>query len=598
MLLAIWSWMLEEAHVAETQLPPEIDPLTLAVVKASLEQVTNEMDTVFYTTAFSPVIAEGLDLANGIYDCTNGEVIVQGEKGLPIFIGVMQFTVQGVISQIRDVAPGDVYIVNDPYAGGTHVMDVKFVAPYFYRGELFAFLANTGHWPDFGGAVPGGFSSQATEIFQEGLRLPPVRICTGGALNSDLVKVIMANIRVPEERHGDLRAHLSALRIGEQRLTEVLDRYGLETIRRCMAELRVRSERLMRSRIEEIPDGTYQAEDYLDSDGVVNEPLKIGLDLTVTGSELHLDFSRSSPPCQGPLNSVISASTSACYIAVKHIFPDVPTNAGAFVPLTVTIPEQTFLNAAFPKPVSGCAAEVSQRIVDTIFRALAAAIPEDMFAAPVGTSCNFTMGGSDPRRAPYVMYIYSGGGYGGYADGDGLTHGPATIGSTRTQPMEIYEQNYPVRFSRFGLREESAGAGTHRGGFGVVWEFELLRGEGVVSLLGDRGKFGPFGIEGGREAARTEFIFHKADGEYRPAHVTKDEKVHLSAGDRVTILTPGGGGYGDPFARTPERVLRDVERGYLSRAAARADYGVVVEGDEPQVDLRQTARLRGNPPAT
>ena len=255
----------------------DIDPITLAVIRGTLEQIADEMDAPLERMAFSPVISDGFDRASGIYDRENGEVIMQGPRGLPNFIYVMGFTVRSVIERIDNIAPDDVYIVNDPYLGGTHLMDVKMVKPFFYEGELFVFLANRGHWPDIGGMVPGGFAASTTEVFQEGLRIPPVKLYSRGKLNEGLLRLVLANVRVPSERRGDIQAHLAAFEVGEHQLKKLLDRYGRETVRMCMAELKVRSEQQMRSYLEEISDGTYEYTDYMDNDGIDQTPLQINL---------------------------------------------------------------------------------------------------------------------------------------------------------------------------------------------------------------------------------------------------------------------------------------------------------------------------------
>jgi N-methylhydantoinase B len=281
-----------------------LDPVTLTVIQNGLRQVASEMDLVHEKTSFSPVISEGFDRSNGIYDRATGEVVAQGELGLPIFVGVMQFTTQAVIERRRDLEPGDVILVNDPYLGGTHLMDVKMVRPFYYRGRLWCYLSNTGHWPDTGGMVPGGFSATATEIVQEGLRLPPVKLVRRGEICQDIIDIVLNNIRVAEERIGDIRAQLGALSVGEKRLTQLLDRYSVETVDAAIAELKAGSEQLMRAHIDSIPDGTYSATAIVDSDGIVDRPLEVVLDMTVSGSDIHFDLSRSSPPCRGPMNSV------------------------------------------------------------------------------------------------------------------------------------------------------------------------------------------------------------------------------------------------------------------------------------------------------
>ena len=556
-----------------------LDALTLAVVQAGLQQVCNEMDLAFSRSAFSPVIAEADDRSDGIYAPDTGALIAQGEYGLPVFVGTMQHSTAELIRLIREGAagapePGDIYVVNDPYLGGTHLMDVRFAKPVFVDGELFCWLQNTGHWPDIGGTVPGGFSAHATEVEQEGLRLPPVKLFKRGQMDREIFAIISSNIRVADQRIGDIKAQAAALMVGEARLMDLVAKHGRATLEEAIAEIRVRSAERMRAEIRRIPDGIYRSEAFVDSDGVVDEPLRIALAVTKAGDGLTFDFSSSSPPCRGPMNSVIATTVSAVYLAVKHIFPDVPIDAGTFEPLTVLRPEGTFLDARYPRPVSGCAAEVSQRIAEAVFLALVQAIPAQVTAAPAGTSGNFALGGFDPAKgAGYVMYQITGGGYGGNAEHDGLTNGCSTIGISKTAPVEVMEQYYPVLFRRFALREGSGGAGEHRGGFGVHYEVELLRGEARASFVMDHGRFGPPGVLGGRDGAPNAVRVHRGGESFTPLHLSKDQDIAVRAGDRVEIMTPGGGGYGDPARRDPALIRRDVRRGYYTPEQAEALWG-------------------------
>jgi N-methylhydantoinase B len=571
-----------------------MDALTLAVIQAGLQQVCNEMDIAFSRAAFSPVIAEADDRSDGIYAAEDGALIAQGELGLPVFVGTMAHSAAHLVRLIREGAvaapePGDIYIVNDPYLGGTHLMDVRFALPFFVEGELFCWLQNTGHWPDIGGMVPGGFSAHATEVEQEGLRLPPVKLFKRGTLDREILSIIQSNIRVAEQRIGDIKAQAAALLVGEQRLQEIVARYGLATLRDAIAGISDRAADRMRAEIRRIPEGSYSAEAFVDSDGVVNEPLRIALTITRTGDELHFDLSQSSPPCQGPMNSVWATTCSAVYLAMKHIFPDVPINAGTFAPLRVMRPEGTFLDARYPRPVSGCAAEVSQRVAEAVFLALAPVL--DIWAAPAGTSGNFALGGFDPaRKAGYVMYQITGGGYGATGDADGLTNGCSTIGISKTAPVEVMEQYYPILFRRFAIHEGSGGAGAHRGGFGVHYEIELLRGEARASFVMDHGRFGPPGVRGGGDGARNVVRLHRDGTTTVPAHLSKDQGLLLRAGDRVEVMTPGGGGHGDPLTRDPALVARDVMRGTYTSAQAESLWGVVLR--DGAVDEAATAARR------
>ena len=576
-----------------------IDPITLVVIQNGLQQVCNEMDLAFCRAAFSPVISEAMDRSDGIYHRNNGELIAQGELGLPVFVGTMQFSTQAVIDVVkaRDTRldEGDIFILNDPYLGGTHLMDVKFVKPFFYQGKLFAWLANTGHWPDTGGMVPGGFSAKATEVEQEGLRLPPVKLFKKGELDEEILSIIMSNIRIADQRIGDVKAQAAALAIGEKRLSEMLDRYGATLVDDAIAELRLRASQQMRACITGIPDGSYYGEAFVDSDGVVNEPLKISMTVTKKGEILYFDMSGSSPPCRGPMNSVIATTKSSIYLAIKHVFPEVPINAGTFEPLVIVEPEGTFLYAKYPRPVSGCAAEVSQRIAEAVFSALVKAMPERMFAAPAGTSGNLSVGGYDPRRGrAYVMYVISGGGYGGSPKGDGISNGCSTIGISKTTPIEVMEQYYPVLFEEYSLHEGSGGAGEHRGGLGVNYKIKLRRGEARASMVMDHGRSGPQGAQGGGDGGVNKVAIIQNGKIYHPPHLSKDQDISINAGDRIEVSTPGGGGFGPPFARDPAAVAHDVARGYYTVLEAERSFGVII-GPGGAVDGQKTAQTRQQP---
>ena len=552
----------------------KIDPITLAVIQAGLQQCCDEMDLTFSRAAFSPVIAEADDRSDGIYSATDGALIAQGARGLPVFVGTMQFSTRHIIARIASgetlpPEPGDIYIVNDPYLGGTHLMDVRFAMPFYRDGAIFCWLSNTGHWPDTGGAVPGGFSASATAAEQEGLRLPPIKLFKKGVLDPEIWQVICSNIRVSEQRIGDVQAQASALLVGADRLTELLNRYGDGTVSTAIAEIRSLAAAQMRAKIALIPEGSYTSRAYIDSDGVVNEPLTIALNVTRDGDELTFDFSGSSLPCAGPMNSVQATTFSSVYLALRHIFPDVPLSAGAFEPLRITGHEGTFLDAHYPRPVSGCAAEVSQRIAEAVFAALVQAVPKLVTAAPAGTSGNFGLGGHDPEKGrDFVMYQISGGGYGGDAHHDGLSNGCSTIGISKAPPVEIMEQTFPVLYRRYALHEGSGGAGQHRGGFGLDYEIELLRGTARASFVMDHGRTGPQGAAGGRDGAVNRVEITRGGEVFTPPHLSKAQDITMNPGDSVRVRTPGGGGYGDPAARDPALVAEDIRLSRYTQAEA------------------------------
>jgi N-methylhydantoinase B len=573
-----------------------MNPITLAVIQSGFQQICNEMDAAFVRAAFSPVITEAQDRSDGIYHRSTGELIAQGDFGLPIFVGTMQETTQSVIARATAPREGDIYIVNDPYLGGTHLMDVKFVKPFFHRGRLFAWLANTGHWPDIGGMTPGGYSAHATEIEQEGLRIPPTRLFKEGELDPEILAIILSNIRIAAERIGDIQAQAAALAVGEVRLTGLIERYGSEVVEEAIALLKARTAQQMRAKIASIPDGCYDSETVIDSDGIDNVPLYVRLSMRKQGDELFFDLSRSSPPCRGPMNSVIATTRSAVYLAIKHVFPEVPINAGIFEPIHIEDPRGTFLYAEYPRPVSGCSAEVSQRIAEAVFDAMVKALPDRLFAASAGTCGNMAIGGHDPhRKSKYVMYYFTGGGYGGSNEIDGLSNGCSITGISKMQPVEVLEQQFPVVFDEFALAEGSAGAGRRRGGFGVRFVIRVCRGEAKVSFVMDHGRVGPPGALGGQDGGLNRVEIVRRGETYVPPHLSKDQDIALAPGDLIRVVTPGGGGYGDPLAREPVRVARDVRRQYFAAAHAAEAYGVVLDASgeaDPLATEALRARLR------
>ncbi len=418
-----------------------------------------------------------------------------------------------------------------------------------------------------------------------------MRLFKEGVLDAEIYAIICSNIRVADQRIGDVKAQAAALIVGEERLGELMDRYGDDMVTEAIAELRKRAAQQMRAFIAAIPEGSYESVAWVDSDGVVNEPLAIRLDVTRTGDDLVFDFTGTSAPCRGPMNSVRATTLSSVYLAMRHIFPEVPISAGAFEPLIVTGIEGTFLDAQYPRPVSGCAAEVSQRIAEAVFAALVPALPDRITAAPAGTSGNFALGGHDPEKGrDFVMYQLSGGGYGGNADHDGLTNGCSTIGISKAPPVEIMEQAFPVLYHHYALREGSGGAGQHRGGFGLDYEVELRRGAAQASFVMDHGRFGPQGALGGADGAVNEVTVWQGDTPHTPEHLSKEQDIPLAPGDRVHVKTPGGGGYGDPATRAPEAVQQDVRLGYYTHADAARLFKVALS--DGKVDIPGTATLR------
>ena len=570
-----------------------IDPVTLAILKGRLEQIADEMDATLFRSAFNPIIAEAHDASHGIYDARTGDTLVQGKSGLPIFVGVMAFAVKAVIDKAAKqggVHEGDVWIFNDPYDGGTHLSDFRLVKPVFRNGEVFCYLASVGHWHDVGGNVPGNYNPAATECFQEGMLIPPVKLYDRGEFRQDIVDILSSNSRLPLSLYGDLNGQINALQLGEKRMNALLDEYGDAKVAECMVELTARAAQMMRAQISNLPSGTVSAEDFLDNDGINDEPLKIALDLVVDGDRMVMDFSRSSPACAGPVNISRATTIAACYVALKHIFGDVPANAGVLEPVEFRIDEDSLLSVKAPKPVGGYT-ETILRLIDVVFQAVAQIAPEPAMACAYGTINALSLAGHRANGQRWVMFSFFGGGHGAHGAGDGLNHGNAPISTATIPPLEILEAAYPVRFTQWALRPDSGGAGEFRGGLGAIYEIELLEKQADVFLFGERGRFPPPGVVGGGAGALNTFHYEQADGEHVPPMASKIVGVHIDRGQKLRLETPGGGGYGRALERNPESVARDLRLGYITAEHTEADYGVVI-GPNGSVDEAATRELR------
>ncbi|MGI4809995.1 MAG: hydantoinase B/oxoprolinase family protein [Janthinobacterium lividum] len=542
-----------------------IDPVTLAILDGRLTQVADEMDATLYRAAFNPIIAEAKDACHGLYHPETGDTLVQGAAGLPIFVGAMAFAVKAVIDKVaRDggLEPGDTFLFNDPYAGGTHLNDFRLVRPIFRDGVLFCWLASAGHWLDIGGNVPGGYNPKATESFQEGMRIPPVKLIAAGRMNTDILDILAANSRVPTSNWGDLNGQLGALDLGERRLAGLLDEYGDATVQAAFDAFSTRADAMMRAAIAALPDGHYAFEDVLDNDGITADALTVALDLTIAGDTMVMDFSRSSPPTQGPVNIAYATTIAACYVALKHVFTAVPANAGCLRPISFVVPETTLLAAGPPRPMAGYT-ETILRLIGVVLGALAQADPARATAAPFGTINALSLAGHRHDGSRWVMFSFFGGGMGGNPETDGLSHANNPISTATIPPAEILEAAYPVMFTQWALRPDSAGEGTHRGGLGAIYEIEMLT-DTQVSLLGERGTVGPFGVVGGSSGAVNRFTWQDADGTHSPALVSKVTDIAVPTGHRVRLETPGGGGWGPPGERDAAAVERDQRLGYVT----------------------------------
>ena len=574
-----------------------IDPVTLAVLNGRLEQIADEMDATLFRSAFNPIIAEAHDASHGLYDGKTGETLVQGKSGLPIFVGAMSFAVKAVIEKAEkdgDMCEGDVYIFNDPYDGGTHLSDFRLVKPIYRNGSVFCFIASVGHYHDVGGNVPGNYNPAATESFQEGVLIPPVKLYEKGKLRQDIIDIMLANSRLPGSLYGDLNGQINALELGLNRINELLDEYGDDVVLNAMSELRRRANKLMQSYIGELPDGVYEAVDWLDNDGIIDDPLKLVLKIRVARNQMTLDFSGSSPACLGPVNISRSTTIAACYVAMKHVFPEVPANSGVLDSIKFIIPEESILSVKAPRPVGGYT-ETILRLIDLVFQAMAEAAPELTNGCAYGTINALSLAGyrEDGRR--WVMFSFFGGGHGGHPKGDGLSHGNAPISTATIPPLEILEAAYPVMFRQWALRADSGGAGKNRGGLGAVYEIELLEKSAEGFIFGERAKHAPPGVLGGKSAALNKFYFEQSEGDLTPPMGSKMVGIQLINGQAVRLESPGGGGYGDPLLRSIDAVTEDIRLGYITPENAQSEYGVAL-GPDGEIDVLTTQGKRNRTP--
>lgn len=559
-----------------------MDPVTLAVVRGSLEQIADEMDLHLIHAAISPIISETNDCANGIFHPETGETIAQGRYGLPVFLAYMQFTVKKIIELANlegGFRQGDIWIMNDTYLGGSHLQDVQLVSPLFVNGKLFAVAATTGHWMDVGGNVPGGWNPRATEIHQEGIVIPPIKLYEQGLLNKPLVAMFRANVRLPNEISGDLAAMLSVFGVASRGVERLITRYGEKVLSECLNEMITYSERQMRSYIAELPDGIYDFEDAIDNDGLDVRALPIKLKVTVSGDCMTLDFTGSAPMARGPMNMSSNTTVSSCFVAIKHIFPDVPVNGGTFRPIKVVVPKGTVLSAEYPAPCGGYL-EPMERVMDVVFGALAKIAPKRAPAASFGTVGVVTISGIHPERKNYFVGVFPyPGGYGATYTTDGLVNGTPPLSMANFMSLEMSEHRFPLRFDYFRLREDSGGAGWHRGGCGTEYGFTVW-GDCTISVLGDRADHAPFGICGGKSANANEVGFVTQGRSWTPEWRSKQDKQLLTAGDSFHAASPGGGGYGDPLGRDLSDIELDLNRGYITRATAEEIYGVIVTEED------------------
>ncbi|MCW3010222.1 MAG: hyuB [Solirubrobacterales bacterium] len=576
---------------------PSVDVVTLEVLRNGFIQICEEVTITMLKTAHSVIFTEGKDLSTAIFD-RDARLIAQDMQGCPIHVAAMPQAVKAGIKRygIDEMHPGDVFLVNDCYAGGTHLPDITVFAPVFFEDELVGFVGNRGHHTDVGGMAPGSMPGDATEMYQEGLIVPTVRIYEQGEPVRDVLAIIAANVRLPHNTEGDIAAQRAGVLTGSRRLQSMMGRYGKATVLGAVDQIIDYSERHMRAEIAKLPDGTYSFEDYMDTDGQGGGPVRIAVTVTKAGSDIAFDFAGSDAQVAGAVNCVMSVTVASVWIAMLMFTdPAIHPSDGAFAPVTVTAPLGSVVNPRPPASTVSGLTETCNRIIDLCLAALALGAPERGVAGETGTCNVHTLGGmhvtEDGSTEQWVAILNPKGGWGGMDAKDGWTCVQDPLSNCRNQPCESLEHNFPMIVRRFGLRTGSEGAGRHRGGFGLVRDIEMT-GDCVISTCLDRSTIPPFGLFGGDDGSCNVMSIRRVGAaEWEPL-ASRRSNVALAAGDVVRIETAIGGGFGDPLEREADAVLEDVLDGYLADAgAAREVYGVVItpEGD---LDRDATSALR------
>jgi N-methylhydantoinase B len=569
-----------EAEAKMHQILQKADPATFEIIKNSFYKIAEEMRVVLAKTAYSPLLKSAGDYSCGLFDA-RGEMVAQGPD-LPIHLGSMPDAVRAVVAAFAsDVHEGDVFIHNDPYFGGSHLPDVNVVRPAFSDGQLLGYACLRAHWPDIGSATPGSYGA-VTEIYGEGLRMPPLRLISRGTLNIDLEKLILANVRTPDERKGDLGAQLAATLRAVERLKKLAQRYGSAELIGYMKQVMDYSERLMRATLLDLPDGEGYFEDYCDGDGIADAPgedarFRICLSIRKAADQLIVDFDGTDPQVKGPMNAPLSVTASGIFCGLKTaVDPSnlIPANSGCWRSIEIRAGKGLVVNAAFPAPVVYANHEISHRVADMVMGALVSFLPRQVMACSQGTSAILTLGGTDPRSGRhYVSYETVKGGYGARPNKDGINCIASGISNTMNTPVEIMEMTFPVRIERYEVNPDSGGAGRYRGGCGARRVWRLLAGaDATGALCMERMTSPPFGLLGGAPGARAAVKLTTADG------VTRDlpskGAFAAPAGSVIDMITPGSGGLGPVIERDTAAIGRDLLDGYVSPVAAERDYGI------------------------
>jgi N-methylhydantoinase B/oxoprolinase/acetone carboxylase alpha subunit len=581
--------------------PPTLDPVTFEVLRSLFDYACARMSQILQKTSFSPILYDMVDFSNAIYDA---ELNLLGQTAnCPVHLAAMQFSARAAGRRfgLENLKEGDVIVLNDPYEGGTHLNDITFTMPIFYRGKILGFAVSRGHWTDLGGGAAGG-QAFGTHIAAEGLRLPPIKLFENYTINEDFRRIIINNTRTPQYVEGDIQAHLGALRAAEAELQRAADRYGEDNVRLAMKEVIAYTERMTRKAIAEIPDGVYEGEDYADTDGFSDEPIRIKVKLIVKNDELTVDFAGTDPAVTGAINSPMANTSSAVYYSLKFFLnPDAPANGGMFAPIHILLPDNCWLNAKWPAPTIACTTLTASKITSAIWQALAKAIPQRATASTFA-ECNwFVCAVKDPQTG--YLSVFSdlpAGGWGGTPYGDGMCVTQDPLGNCMNLPAETAELLFPIVYEAFDLRSDSAGAGKNRGGLGARLQIKFL-GDAELSMETARTREGSPGVSGGlRSPVQRLTKMHPngrrvaiggwaEDGQWKKCLLAA---YRFTPGERFLFESTGGGGWGNPLERDVNKVLDDVLDEYISIDTARDMYGVVIDPKTFQLDAPATAALR------
>jgi N-methylhydantoinase B len=569
-----------------------LDPILLEVLRNRLEAIADEMELTLLKSAASPIVKEGLDASAALFNI-EGETIAQA-AAIPIHLGALQCAAQRIVRTFppASMREGDAFLLNDPYDGGTHLPDITLAVPVMIGGRAVAIACTMCHHQDVGGRTPGSVPTDATELYQEGVIIPPTQLFRAGVLDDNLFALLARNVRLPDVFTGDLMAQVAAGRLGAARLSELFAAHGTERVLDCIEALLARAEVLTRRQIESIPDGAYAFEDHLDDDGVdIGRRVKIAVTVRVTGSSMTFDFTGTDPQVRGPFNSVPASTLSAVYYAIRAISdPSIPNNGGCFRAVDAVLPQGTIVNPMPPAPVS-CRTATIKRIADAILGALARAMPDRMPAANSGTLLVMAFGGRDPRSGrPFVASELAAGGMGARPRKDGVDAVETDVSNCMNIPVESVEMSFPLRIARAGLWTDSGGAGRFRGGLGLVKVFEATTADVMVSHRGERFASEPWGLHGGMPGRRACAWIVRRNGEREP--LPSKKMIVLHPGDQLWECIAGGAGYGDPLDRDAGLVLADVRDGKVSQDSALATYGVVLTADGIAVDEVATKEQR------